>query len=108
MKMVLAWRDDLKEKQAEYVGEGDCPLCKNPIQSRPLFMVGEYDMCYSCYRNLELHGIRPTKRAAELGDSAALLALSQPEVLSTSQTESIPAQSANANRSADTSLIRKR
>lgn len=91
MNMVLEWRADLKQKQAEYVGEGDCPICKNPMKSRPLFMVGEYDYCYSCYRNLELHGIRPTKRAAELGDSADFLALSQPEVLSTSQADSTPA-----------------
>lgn len=90
MKMVLEWRADLKEKQAEYVGEGNCPLCHNPIESRPLFMVGEYDMCYSCYRSLESYGIRPTKRAVDLGDSAAFLALSQPEVLSTSQAESTP------------------
>ena len=78
MNMVLDWRADLKEKQAEYVGEGDCPICKKPIQSRPLFMVGEYDMCYSCYRILESLGIRPPKCAAKLGDSAAFLALSQP------------------------------
>ncbi len=64
--MVLHWRADLKQKQSEYVGEGDCPLCKKPIQSRPLFMVGEYDYCYSCFRNLELQGIRPPKRAAQV------------------------------------------
>ena len=66
MKSVLEWRADLKEKQAEYVGEGNCPLCEKPIQSRPLFMVGKYDMCYSCFRDLQLAGIRPPERAADL------------------------------------------
>lgn len=77
MNMVLDWRSDLKEKQVGYVGEGDCPLCKSPIQSRPLFMVGEYDMCYGCYQTLESHGIHPPKRVADLTDSAVLLVLSQ-------------------------------
>lgn len=66
MNMVLDWRADLKEKQAEYSGNGTCPLCNEPIQSRPMFMVGKYDMCYSCFHDLQLAGIRPTERAADL------------------------------------------
>ena len=31
-----------------------------------IFMVGKYDMCYSCFRDLELAGIRPPERAADL------------------------------------------
>lgn len=61
MKMVLAWRADLKEKQAEYDGEGICPRCNQPIDNRPLWMVGEYELCYPCYRELELSGKRPQK-----------------------------------------------
>lgn len=74
MNMVMAWRADLKDKQADYVGEGDCPICKQPIQSRPLFMADEYDMCYSCYYILMSHGVHPPTRAADL-DKTALLKL---------------------------------
>lgn len=28
-----------------------CPSCGNPIGTRPLWMVGKYDICYSCYSN---------------------------------------------------------
>lgn len=90
MNMVLAWRDDLKEKQAKYEGEGNCPICKKPIQSRPLFMVGEYDYCYSCYRSLELHGIQPVKNASEFSGvlkarRAAIMQTFQNQVLKPAQ-----------------------
>ena len=49
---VVDWRNDVKEKQDEYVGEGNCPLCHQPMKARPLFMVGKYDMCYPCYLKL--------------------------------------------------------
>jgi hypothetical protein len=73
MNSVLEFRADLKEKQAEYADEGDCALCEEPMGSRPLFMVGEYDMCYGCFRALEAVGVHPLKRALDLGENADFL-----------------------------------
>lgn len=75
MKMVLEWRADLKHKQEEYSGEGNCPLCNKPIDRRPLFMVGVYDMCYSCFDDLKAAGITPPKHALDLLDSPEFKAL---------------------------------
>ena len=66
MNLVMDWRTELREKQDEFAGEGNCPICKQSMQSRPLFMAGEYDYCYSCYRDIELQGILPPKRAADI------------------------------------------
>lgn len=68
MTDVLEWRADLKDKQAEYVGEGICPVCRDPLGSRPLWMVGQYDYCYGCYQRLESLGIKPPKHSAELNN----------------------------------------
>lgn len=66
MDFVLDWRTKMLEDQGKYIGKDNCPFCKNPIESLPNWMVGEYDYCYSCYRELELQGIRPPKRAEDL------------------------------------------
>lgn len=68
MKNVMEWREDLKEKQDGYEGEGICPICGRPITSLPLWMVGVYDYCYSCFYILTSKGIRPPKRAADWGE----------------------------------------
>jgi len=53
MNMVMDWRADLADKQAEYTGNGICPRCHQPIGTRPLWMVGKYDICFTCYEEQE-------------------------------------------------------
>lgn len=45
----------LKKTIAESQEQNDtCPKCTKPIGTRPLFMIGKYDICYDCYRENEL------------------------------------------------------
>ncbi len=72
MTMVLGWRADLEKSQAEYSGEGECLLCRQPMGSRPFFMADEYDMCYLCYYALMRLGVQPPKHIVDLDKPAVL------------------------------------
>jgi hypothetical protein len=58
MTYVLDWRANLKQQQADFTPE-TCPLCGRDLTSRPLWMVGKFEMCFSCYEALEKQGNRP-------------------------------------------------
>lgn len=58
MTYVLDWRANLKQQQADFTPE-TCPLCGGDLTSRPLWMVGKFEICFSCYEALEKQGNRP-------------------------------------------------
>jgi hypothetical protein len=62
MNYVLTWRAGLLESQDAFVPEV-CPLCQGEMTSRPLWMVGEFDMCFPCYETLERQGKRPLAKS---------------------------------------------
>jgi hypothetical protein len=57
MNYVLDWRAGLQEQQDTFVPEV-CPLCQGEMTYRPLWMVGEFEMCFPCYETLERQGKR--------------------------------------------------
>ncbi len=58
MTYVLDWRANLKQ-QTDFAPE-TCPLCGSEMKSRPLWLVDNFEMCFSCYEVLEKQGRRPT------------------------------------------------
>lgn len=48
MNMVVELRDALNDGSLQGAEE-TCKECGKPLGSRPLFMVGKYDICYPCY-----------------------------------------------------------